>query len=398
MKILQINSYNFGSTGNIMVGIADTARARGMECVTACPDGRSMRVRQLEDHLFIGNRIGRNLHIALAERTGLNGCFSAVDTWLFLRKVRKMQPDVIHLHNLHNCYINLPMLFRFLRRSGIPVVWTLHDCWAFTGKCPYFDMVGCGRWQTGCHDCPQLAEYPAARVDTTARMWKWKRKWFTLPEKLTIVTPSQWLGDLAKASFLGKYPVRVIPNGTDLSVFQPLPGAQSPEGKYIVLGVAFDWGARKGLDVFLELARRLDDRFQIVLVGTNTEIDRQLPEKIHSIHRTVDAGELARLYSGADVFVNPTREDTFPTVNLEALACGTPVLTFRTGGSPECLDDSCGAVVEKNDIDAMERQIIRICTEKPYAPADCVRAARRFDKQDRFADYCRLYEEQYEQD
>ena len=397
MKILQINSYNFGSTGNIMVGIADTARARGMTCITACPDGRSMRVRKLENHRFIGSRIGRNLHIRLAELTGLHGCFSVADTWFFLRKVRAMKPDVIHLHNLHNCYINLPMLFRFLRRSGIPVVWTLHDCWAFTGKCPYFDMAGCDRWKSGCHHCPQLADYPTARVDTTARMWKWKRKWFTLPEKMTIVTPSQWLADLAGQSFLGKYPVRVIPNGTDLSVFQPTAREKDPEGTYTVLGVAFEWGQRKGLDVFVELARRLDERFQIVLVGTNEAIDRQLPENIRSIHRTADVWELTRLYSGADVFVNPTREEALGMVNIEALACGTPVVTFRTGGSPECLDDTCGAVVEKDDMDALTRQIIRICTEKPYAEADCVRVARRFDKQARFADYCRLYEEQYEQ-
>lgn len=395
MKILQINSYNFGSTGNIMVGIAETARVWGMECITACPDGRSMRRRQLEDHLFIGNPVGRNLHIKLAELTGLNGCFSVVDTWLFLRKIRKIQPDVIHLHNLHNCYINLPMLFRFLRRSGIPVVWTLHDCWAFTGKCPYFDMVGCDRWKTGCHHCPQLAEYPTSRADTTAQLWKWKRSWFTLPEKMTIVTPSKWLGELASQSFLGKYPVKVIPNGTDLSVFQPDMEEKAPAGKYTVLGVAFDWGRRKGLDVFLELARRLDERFQIVLVGTNEEIDRQLPQNILSIHRTADAGELAQIYRAADVFANPTREEALGMVNIEALACGTPVVTFRTGGSPECLDDTCGVVVEKDDIDAMAQQIIRVCTEKPYAREDCVRAARRFDKQTRFADYCRLYEEQY---
>lgn len=400
MKILQINSYNFGSTGNIMADIARTARERGMECVTACPDGRSMRLRKLEDHRFIGTRLGRNLHIALAELTGLNGCFSTVDTWLFLRRVRKMKPDVIHLHNLHNCYINLPMLFRFLKRSSIPVVWTLHDCWAFTGKCPHFDMAGCDRWKTGCHHCPQLSDYPAARVDATERMWKWKRKWFTMPENMTIVTPSSWLADLARQSYLGKYPVRVIPNGTDLSVFQPVSGTfrrdHGLEDRYIVLGVAFDWGRRKGLDVFTELARRLDKRYQIVLVGTNEEINRRLPENVLSIHRTADPGELAQIYTAADVFVNPTREEVLGMVNIEALACGTPAVTFRTGGSPECLDESCGAVVEKDDIDALEAQIVRICTEKPYAREDCVRAARCFDKQARFGDYCRLYEELYE--
>lgn len=399
MRILQINSYNFGSTGNIMVGIAETARRRGYECMTACPDGRSMRVRQLEDHLYIGNRIGRNLHIKLAEITGLNGCFSILDTWMFLRKVEKIQPDVIHLHNLHNCYINLPMLFHFLERNHIPTVWTLHDCWAFTGKCPHFDMIGCARWKDGCYDCPQLAQYPAASVDKTRQMWKRKKRWFTLPQNMTIVTPSQWLGDFVKQSFLGGHRVSVIPNGTDLSVFQPTSSdfrrKHGLEGKFILLGVAFEWDRRKGLDVFEALSHRLDDRFQLVLVGVSDETAKKLPSNIISIPRTRNPGELAEIYTAADLFVNPTREETLGMVNVEALACGTPVVTFRTGGSPEPLNQECGCVVDKDNVDALEREIIRICTEKPYTKADCRKAAAQYDKQDRFAQYCALYEEMY---
>lgn len=399
MKVLQINSYNFGSTGNIMIGIAEQVREQGHECVTACPDGRSMRVRQLKNHLYIGNPISRNAHIKLAEYTGLNGCFSAWDTWLFLQKVKTIKPDVVHLHNLHNCYINLPMLFRFLKRKNIPVVWTLHDCWAFTGKCPHFDMVGCDRWKDGCYDCPQLAQYPATHVDKTAKMWGRKKKWFSSPGQLTIVTPSEWLGNLVRQSFLGGYEVRVIPNGTDFSVFQPTNGDfrknHGLEDKYILLGVAFEWNQRKGLDVFESLAGRLDERFQLVLVGVNNEIAKKLPSNIIAIPRTRNATELAELYTAADLLVNPTREEVLGMVNLESLGCGTPVVTFRTGGSPETITPECGSVVDKDDIDALEREIIRICEEKPYSSKDCRRVAARFDKRERFAEYCALYEEIY---
>lgn len=399
MVVLQINSHNFGSTGNIMVEIAEMARNRGIDCVTSCPEGKTMRVRKLNNHMFIGSRIGRNLHIFLAKQTGLNGLFSVVDTWRFLSRVKKLHPDVVHLHNLHNCYINLPMLFRFLDRQNIPVVWTLHDCWAFTGKCPHFDLAKCDRWKNGCFDCPQLKEYPASMVDRTPQMWTWKKKWFNGPKHITIVTPSKWLANHVSESILGQYPTRVIPNGIDLSVFQPRLGELRRklelEGKTIVLGVAFSWGKRKGLDVFAELAKRLDDRFQIVLVGTDPETDALLPENIISIHRTREQQELAEIYTAAEVFVNPTREETLGMVNVEALACGTPVVTFRTGGSPECLDDSCGSIVECDDIDALEQEIRRICTKKPYSPQNCRTAALAFNKETQFNQYCDLYEELY---
>ncbi|MBQ8829967.1 MAG: glycosyltransferase [Oscillospiraceae bacterium] len=399
MRVLQINSYNFGSTGNIMVGIAETARRYGMECTTACPEGKSMRVRQLDDHLFIGSRVGRNMHIKFAEFTGLNGCLSILDTFIFLRKVKKLNPDIIHLHNLHNCYINLPMLFGFLRKSSIPVVWTLHDCWAFTGKCPYFEMAGCDRWENGCHDCMQLFRYPAAKTDKTAKMWQLKRKWFTSIDNATIVTPSEWLGNLVKKSFLGCHDVKVIPNGTDLNVFVPTESdfrkKHGIDGKFMLLGVAFDWDERKGIDVFEKLADILDERFAIVLVGVDEKSASKLPENIITVSRTQNRKELAEIYTAADIFVNPTREETLGMVNIEALACGTPVLTYRTGGSPEPLDDTCGCVVEKDDVNALIREIVRICEEKPFDIDSCRKASEKYDKQERFAQYCRLYEEKY---
>ena len=213
---------------------------------------------------------------------------------------------------------------------------------------------------------------------------------------LTIITPSQWLADLVKQSFLKEYPVKVIHNGIDLSVFRPTPSDfrekyHIPEDKFVLLGVAFGWGRRKGLDVFVELSRRLDpEKYQIVLVGTDDAVDKNLPENILSIHRTQNQQELAEVYTAADLFVNPTREDNYPTVNMEAIACGTPVVTFDTGGSPESVDEGTGVVVECDDVDAMEREISFIRRERPFAPEACCERAKQFDKNLRFQEYLNL--------
>jgi glycosyltransferase involved in cell wall biosynthesis len=300
---------------------------------------------------------------------------------------------VIHLHNLHGWFINLPMLFSYIKKHDIPVVWTLHDCWSLTGQCTYFTMAGCDKWKTGCHHCSQTNRYPDTYFDHSKAMWRNKKKWFTGVKNMTIVTPSQWLGELVKQSYLKEYPVQVIPNGIDLNVFRPT-GEKNGDGKFTLLGVAYEWDARKGLDVFIELARRLPDRFRIIMVGTDDAVDAKLPSNITSIHRTQNQQELAALYAQADLLVNPTREDNYPTVNMEALACGTPVLTFRTGGSPESVNEDCGMVIPCDDVDAMEAAILRL-ERHPLNPEDCVCQAQDFDKMKRFAQYCSLYEKIY---
>ena len=279
------------------------------------------------------------------------------------------------------------------------MIWTLHDCWPFTGRCPYFTIKKCDKWKTGCGNCQYpKASYPQSIVDKTARMWKLKRKWFTGIEDMTIVTPSQWLADLVKKSYLKSYPIKVINNGIDLSIFKPSISDFRQEhligDKYMLLGVANGWDLRKGLDVFLELSKRLDStKYQIVLVGTNDNIDKDLPENIISIHRTQSQRELAEIYTAADLFVNPTREENYPTVNMESIACGTPVLTFRTGGSPEILDETCGAVVKSNDIDALESEIIKITKEKPFSKKECLKKAKMFDKNIKLQEYIDLFNE-----
>lgn len=396
MKILQLNSCNFSSTGNIMLQIAERAREKGHAVYTACPDSRDNRKKCVENQILIGNRFFRNIHLKLGYYTGLSGCFSFLSTVNFLRKVKRFNPDIIHLHNLHNCYINLGLLFRYIKKHNIRVIWTLHDCWSFTGHCPYFDMIGCDKWKVGCQGCTIYKDYPQSAVDNSKYMYKLKKKWFTGVKDLTVVTPSQWLADLVKQSFLKDYPVKVINNGIDLGVFKPTDSdfrkKHNCEDKFILLGVAFGWGKRKGLDVFIELSKRLDDRFQIVLVGTDNETDKQLPENIISIHRTQNQAELAEIYTAADLFVNPTREENYPTVNMEAIACGTPVLTFNTGGSPESIDETCGGVVPKDDIDALYNEIMRIYNNVPYSVQDCIKRAESFDMNNRFDEYISLYE------
>ena len=226
-------------------------------------------------------------------------------------------------------------------------------------------------------------------------MWKKKKEWFTGVKDLTIVTPSEWLADLVKKSFLSEYPIKVINNGIDLNIFKPTQSdfrdAHGIEG-LMLLGVAFGWGKRKGLDIFVELSKRLGNEYQIVMVGTDDVIDKQLSSSIISIHRTNNQQELAEIYSAADLMVNPTREDNYPTVNMESIACGTPVLTFETGGSPEIVDVNTGAVVPCDDVDKMIQEIERICKENPYSEEDCIRKAQVFDKWRKFQEYIELYE------
>lgn len=334
----------------------------------------------------------------LAYLSGLQGRFAPVSTGRLLKKMDRFRPDLIHLHNLHGDFLNLPMLFRYIKGHHIPVVWTLHDCWAFTARCPYFTLTDCGKWETGCHQCPYPPKaYPEGRFDRSRSNWKMKKDCTEGLEDLTIVAPSRWLAGLARRSFLGGHPIEVIYNGIDLSVFKPSESdlrQRYPIGhKRMLLGVAFDWGIRKGLDVFIELSRRLDrEKYQIVLVGTDEDTRRQLPENIISIPRTQNQTELAEIYTAADLFVNPTREETLGLVNVEALACGTPVLTFRTGGSPECIDSSCGAVVGCGDVDGMEHKIIEVCERSLYPKEACRKRALAFDMNDRYLEYVQLYE------
>ena len=395
--ILEINTTNYASTGNITLNIAKKARENGYKVYTSCKASKESFKYIYEDQVFIGYRFERIISALLCSITGLRDHFNIFGTYSFISKIKKINPDLIHLHVLHDDFINTRIFFRYLSKADIPIIWTFHDCCAFTGKCPYFDIVGCNKWQDGCHDCPQLKiEAKSYFFDTTRFIWNLRKKIFTSPNDMLIVTPSEWLKDLVNLSFFKKYDCSVINNGIDLDVFKTIDNKvkekYDAKDKYIILGVANVWSTRKGLDVFIRLADKLPKNYQIIMVGTNDSIDSLLPDNIISIHRTYNQKELIEIYSAADVFVNPTREENFPTVNIESLACGTPVITFDTGGSPEIIDSSCGSVVEKNNVDALLKEIIRVCEDKPYSKQACISKAKQFDMNTTFNKYIELYD------
>ncbi|MEE1198582.1 MAG: glycosyltransferase [Acutalibacteraceae bacterium] len=390
MKIVQINATcGVGSTGKICVAISELLDEQKIENYIFYTQGTS----QYKNGVKYADKKYIKLQALKSRVFGNYGFNGKKATKKLIAHLKQIKPDIVHLHNLHSHNCDLELLFEYFKSTKTKLFWTFHDCWAFTGYCTYFDMVNCDKWQIECKKCPK-AKQSSWFLDRSTTLFNKKKQLFEGLD-LTIITPSQWLADLVKQSFLREYPVKVINNGIDLKLFK-LTESDFREkynllDKYVLLGVAFDWGARKGLDVFIELSKRLGEEYRIVLVGTNDNIDKQLPENIISIHRTQSQTELAEIYTAADLFVNPTREENFPTVNMEALACGTPVLTFKTGGSPEIIDDTCGAVVPKNDIDGLCSEILRIKSEKPYSPAACIEKAKSFNAEEKFKEYLRLY-------
>ncbi|OYP46501.1 glycosyltransferase [Prevotella sp. P4-119] len=387
MKLLVINSVPYGSTATISYGISQLAKSCGFDTLVAY--GYSNHPIKAS-FLQIGGYWGKAIHMILSRLSGFEGFFSFIATKRFIYKIKKYNPDVIHLHNLHGWYINIPMLIGYINQNNIKVVWTLHDCWSFTGHCPYFDISQCNKWKIHCCKCPSYKNYPESYVDASDKMYQIKKVWFCSIKHLTLVTPSLWLHDLVCQSYLKHKPCIVINNGIDLDKFNISPSVQKSSDKFKILGLSIDWSYKKGLDVFVKLAELLDDSFEITLVGTNDVLDKQLPANIRSIHRTQNQEELAQLYNESDVFVNPTREENFPTVNIEAIACGLPVITFNTGGSPEIIDETCGIVVPKDDLDALMKAIQKIRKE-PLSRDACRKRALRYDRNKKFMEYIELY-------
>lgn len=340
MKILMINSVcGIRSTGRICTDLALKLEEQGHEVKIAY--GRENVPKEFERFAVrIGTDFDVKLHGVKARLLDGMGFGSKSATAGFIKWVKKYDPDVIHLHNIHGYYINIPVLFNYLKGCGKTIIWTLHDCWSFTGHCTYFNYEGCEKWKEGCGDCPQRGVYPKLiGPDRSAHNFRLKYKLITDIPNMHIVTPSKWLMDLAAESYLSDYPIQVINNGIDTDVFKPTESdildKLGISGKKVILGVAAVWDRRKGMPDFIELSKMIDDSYKIVLVGLTKEQIVELPENIIGIERTDSVAELVELYSAAYVFVNATYEDNYPTTNLEAIACGTPVITYNTGGSPE---------------------------------------------------------------
>jgi putative colanic acid biosynthesis glycosyltransferase len=397
-KLLQINSViNSGSTGRIAEEIGQTAIAAGWESYIAY--GRNERPSSSK-LIKIGTDKDIKLHglqTRLFDRHGLGSKGATTD---FIRQVEDIKPDIVHLHNIHGYYINMEVLFHYLKKVNIPVVWTFHDCWPITGHCSYFTFVGCEKWKTQCYNCPQKTGYPASYlIDRSKKNFILKKELFNSLSNLTLVPVSQWLSGILKESFLQNYPIKVIKNGVNTEVFRPseVSDFRNKHGlidKFVLIGVATSWGERKGLNDFIELSKLLDSDFQIVLVGLTKKQIELLPKNILGIERTESVDALADIYASADIVLNLSYEETFGLTTVEGFACGTPGIVYNATASPELIEESTGVVVEQGNMNKLVEAIYTIKNNgKQYYSDACVnRAHRLYKKEDRYREYIDLYE------
>lgn len=404
-KLLQINPVIRinTSTGRIMQEIGQLAISKGWESYIAYSYGRD-GLKPCDSKLVpVGNKADVAWHGLVTRLTDRHGLASEGATRAFIREIERIQPDIIHIHNIHGYFLNYRVLFDYLAKCDIPVVWTVHDCWLYTGHCYYYSYIGCNKWKSECVHCPQRKMFPSSWwADRSKQNFRDKKAAFTsLPkERFTIVPVSRWIKGEMLQSFLKDYDFRVIHNGIDTNVFTIYDPTEVKrkyqlEGKRIILGVASIWCEEKGWNDFMRLAEQLDEHERLVLVGVDEKHQALLPKHVTGISRTENIRQLAELYSAAEVFVNPTWQDNYPTVNLEAIACGTPVVTYRTGGSIEAVTESTGLVVEQGDIDGLLKAVRTIEERgKVHYQQPCREyALANFKKEDRYAEYLKLYDE-----
>ena len=351
--------------------------------------------------LPVGSKLSVALHGLITRFFDMHGLGSKLATKRFVREIEKLRPDVIHIHNIHGYFLNYKILFEYLSKADIPVVWTVHDCWLYTGHCYHYASVGCEKWKTQCEKCPQKTAFPTSiLLDRSRQNFNDKKAAYTSLKNLTIVTVSEWMKGEMSHSFLKDCHYQVIHNGIDLNVFDVQPDDKAVREKYglgdkkIILGLASIWSKEKGWDDFVRMSEMLNEDEVIVMVGVSEEQQKRLPKNIVAIRRTENVRQLAELYSAATAFVNPTWQDNYPTVNLEAIAWGTPVVTYRTGGSVEVITEDTGRIVEQGDVAGLLKAVREIAEKgKVQYTAKCrAFALENFRKEDRYADYLKLYE------
>lgn len=392
MKVLMINVVcGIRSTGRICTDLAKALEEQGHEVKIAY--GRENVPEQFRKFAVkIGTDLDVKLHGIKARLLDGAGFGSKKSTEKFIEWVKEYDPDVIHLHNIHGYYINIEVLFDYLKICGKKVIWTLHDCWSFTGHTPYCDSKNCKRWVKGCHNCPLIKEYPASLLDRSKQNWIKKKEIFTGVNDITIITPSKWLRTWVKNSFLKEYPVRVINNGIDTKQFYPRESdfrkKNELEDKFVMLGVATSWDEMKGYSDYLKVAEMLGEGYKVVLVGLTKEQVDKLPKNVLGIERTSNVQELAEIYTASDLFLNLSYCENYPTVNIEAMACGTPVLTYKTGGSPEIVQEYDGYIVEQGDISAVIDKIHEL-KNKGFDRLNISR--EKFDNEQVTSNYLSLY-------
>lgn len=394
MRVLEVNSvYKYGSTGRIVKDIRETISDDNTSVLVTC--GRNYPCHENNVYV-IGNVFQQYIDVFSARIIDNAGFGLKGPTRKIISIIKKEKPDIIHLHNIHGYYINISLLFDFLKQSKIPVVWTFHDCWPITGHCAYFDEVSCKKWKETCCKCRQTNKYPSCYIfSNTTRNYRKKKELFTSLDNLTIVTPSDWLKNIIQSSFLKNRNIYTINNGIDLSVFKPQKASNLREklrlqDKVIILAVASKWGERKGFSDCIKIAQMLPDSYRIVLVGVSEKQKKQLPGNMIGIRRTESLNELVSWYSTSDVFLNLSHEDNFPTVNLESLACGLPIIAYRIGGNTEAFNNKTGIEVKYKDVDA----VTNILLNKEFmklSRTECVERAKDFDKRNCYDKYKNLF-------
>ncbi len=394
MKILMVNSVcGIKSTGRICTDLADILISKGHECRIAY--GRETVPERYRDISYrIGSETGVRVNALKARVLDNEGFNAAAATQGLVEYIKEYAPDLIHLHNLHGYYLNIEILLNYIREAKIPVVFTAHDCWSVTGHCAYFSSVNCDRWTNGCHDCPQKKSYPSSLVcDRSKKNWEKKKELFSALEKMTVVTPSEWLAELLKGSFLSKHEVIAIPNGIDLEVFKPTESdireKQGLQNKKMVLGVATAWDERKGLSELCRLGEALGEEYKVVLVGLSEKQISELPENILGLGRTDSVRELAGIYTAADVFVNAGKEETMGLTTVEAMACGTPVAVSSLTAVPEVVTADGGLVFAEYSVEAMA-EAVREVVKKDFPSTR--KNAEKYEKSLRYNEYLELYE------
>ena len=358
MKILQINAtYKAGSTGSIVRLISEMLDRHGIDNAVVCQhySGEDKNV------FGISSPLDMKLHALFSRISGKNAAYSKRATQKVFRIIEDFAPDIVHLHNLHNNYVNLKMLLDFIGKKQIKTVVTLHDCWFFTGKCTHFVKCGCTRWETGCRSCPQLKQdIPSWFFDKTDVMRKEKQHGFSSIKDLSVVGSSDWIADLARRSLLKNGKISTIHTGIDTSVFTPEGESVRKdlglEDKFVVLGMANKWLMKENTEILNDFINNTPENYHLVLVGA----EGKNTDKVTYIDFVSDKPSLARVYRAADVFVNTTFEDTLPTVNIEALGCGTPVITYDSCGSGEIVGEGCGYVIPQLDFSALLKALEKI--------------------------------------
>lgn len=388
MKVVQIAGYASGSIKTISLNISDYLSQKGIENYIFY----SFNDIQKDNGYFYANKAEIKANALASRIQGNYGFNSKRITERLIQKLKELQPDIIQLHNLHSHDINLDLLFTYLKEINIPVVYTFHDCWAFTGYCPYYTYARCNQWESGCKKCLLRNRYSWFQ-DRSNILYNKKKELLTGLKQLTIVTPSKWLKEEVSKSFLREKECVVIPNGIDLKIFKPAQNRVKEllgiQDKKMVLAVAFHLAEAKGANDLLKLNELLPKNYRLVLVGLNEKEIASLPKNIIGVPRTNSQKELAEYYTAADLFINPTHEDNFPTVNLEALACGTPIVAYDVGGACEAFDSSTGIAVEENDIGGLRDAILKIMS-KPKTCYPCREHALQY------CDYTKMAEAYYE--